>query len=224
MRKQMEESAAAEGARRATGAAAGRGRGGRIFGRVQARDAVLRLLRGEDLESVSRGIGDHGGAGLAVSAISFWPRARRAEEPRAGCPGRRPPSAAGQDRRAADGDRVAVREGGPPGGRRPFGLGGGRRDEGRPFDLHPSGVRRAAGSARVWERRGPASTRGVTRRSHARRGVAAGCRSVPPRTRCESATSAGCLKPRRFMARGTAKPGRSCGSRGSAPRRSGCGG
>ena len=31
------------------------------------------------------------------------------------------PSAAGQDRRAADGDRVAVREGGPVGGRRPFG-------------------------------------------------------------------------------------------------------
>ena len=32
---------------------------------------------------------------------------------RDGCPGRRPSSAAGQDRRAADGDRVAVCEGGP---------------------------------------------------------------------------------------------------------------
>ena len=32
MRKQVEESVAAEGARRATGAAAGRGRGERFFG------------------------------------------------------------------------------------------------------------------------------------------------------------------------------------------------
>ena len=34
----------------------------------------------------------------------------------------------------------------------------------------------------------------------------------------------GCSKPRRFMARATEKPGRSCGSRGCAPRRSGCAG
>ena len=53
MRKQMEESAAAEGARRATGAAAGRGRGERLSAR-RKRAVVLRLLRGEDLESVSR--------------------------------------------------------------------------------------------------------------------------------------------------------------------------
>ena len=53
MRKQMEESAAAAGARRATGAAAGRGRGERFSAR-RKRAAVLRLLRGEDLESVSR--------------------------------------------------------------------------------------------------------------------------------------------------------------------------
>ena len=53
MRKQMEESAAAEGARRATGAAAGRGRGERFSAR-RKRAVVLRLLRGEDLESVSR--------------------------------------------------------------------------------------------------------------------------------------------------------------------------
>ena len=61
-----------------------------------------------------------------------------------------------------------------------------------------------SGSAACGNGRGPASTRGVTRRSHARRGVAAG-RSVPPRTRCWSATSAGCSKPHRFMARGTGK-------------------
>ena len=80
----------------------------------------------------------------------------------------------GADRRAADGDRVAVREGGPTGGRLPFGPGGGRRDEGRPVDLHASGVRRCSGSAACGTGRGSASTRGVTRRSHARRGVAAG--------------------------------------------------
>ena len=37
-------------------------------------------------------------------------------------------------------------------------------------------------------------------------------------------TFTGCSKPRRFMARATGKPGRSCGSRGCAPRRSGCAG
>ena len=53
MRKQVEESAAAEGARRATGAAAERDRKGRFSAR-RKRAVVLRLLRGEDLESVSR--------------------------------------------------------------------------------------------------------------------------------------------------------------------------
>ena len=46
MRKHVEESVA-------TGAAAGRGRGGR-FSAGRKREVVLRLLRGEDLESVSR--------------------------------------------------------------------------------------------------------------------------------------------------------------------------
>ena len=49
MGKPDQESAAAEGARRATGDAAGRGRGGR-FSVGRKRDVVLRLLRGEDLE------------------------------------------------------------------------------------------------------------------------------------------------------------------------------
>ena len=38
------------------------------------------------------------------------------------------------------------------------------------------------------------------------------------------ATFAGCSKPRRFMARGAGRPGRSCGSTGFGPRRNGCGG
>ena len=65
MRKQMEESAAAEGARRATGAAAGRGRGGR-FSAGCKRETVLRLLRGEDLESVSRELG------ITAARASQW--------------------------------------------------------------------------------------------------------------------------------------------------------
>ena len=42
----------AEGARRASGDGPGAGRGGRMS-RQRKRDAVLRLLRGEDLETVS---------------------------------------------------------------------------------------------------------------------------------------------------------------------------
>ncbi len=48
--------------------------------------------------------------------------------------------------------------------------------------------------------------------------------SAPPPTTSWSATFVECSRPRRFMAKGTGKPGRSCGSRGSAPRRSGCDG
>ena len=113
MRKHVEESVA-------TGAAAGRGRGGR-FSAGCKREVVMRLLRGEDLESVSRAVG------ITAARASHW-RAQFSgcgaggpKEPRDGCPGRRPSSAAGQDRRAADGDRVAVCEGGPAGGQRPFG-------------------------------------------------------------------------------------------------------
>ena len=56
MGKHDQVSAAAEEARRATGGAAGRGRGGRFSAR-RKRETVLRLLRGEDLESVSRELG-----------------------------------------------------------------------------------------------------------------------------------------------------------------------
>ena len=53
MRKHDQGSAAAAGARRATGATAERDRKGRFSAR-RKRVTVLRLLRGEDLESVSR--------------------------------------------------------------------------------------------------------------------------------------------------------------------------
>ena len=120
MRKHDQSSAAAEGARRATGAAAERDRKGRCSAR-RKRATVLRLLRGEDLESVSRELGHHGGAGLAVARQVFGGGPGRREEPRDRGGGRRPPSAAGQDRRTPDGDRVAVCEGRPAGGRPPFG-------------------------------------------------------------------------------------------------------
>ena len=65
MGKQDQGSAAAEGARRATGGAAGRGRGGR-FSVGRKRDAVMRLLRGEDLETVSRELG------VTAARVSQW--------------------------------------------------------------------------------------------------------------------------------------------------------
>ena len=90
MRPQGEESTAAESARRATGAAAERDRRGRFSAR-RTRATVLRLLRGEDLEAVSRELGpaaraSHwrdqflaaGQAGLKRRA----PDARDAEHPR----------------------------------------------------------------------------------------------------------------------------------------------
>ena len=76
MGKLDQESAAAEEARRATGDAAGRGRGGRLSAR-RKRETVLRLLRGEDLESVSRELGSRR-RGPRSGGISFWPRARPA--------------------------------------------------------------------------------------------------------------------------------------------------
>ena len=65
MRKHDQSSVAAEGARRATGAAAARDRKGRCSARC-TRATVLRLLRGEDLESVSRELG------ITAARASQW--------------------------------------------------------------------------------------------------------------------------------------------------------
>ena len=65
MGKQDQGSAAVEGARRATGGAAGRGRGGR-FSVGRKRESVMRLLRGEDLETVSRELG------ITAARVSQW--------------------------------------------------------------------------------------------------------------------------------------------------------
>ena len=67
-------------------AAAARDRKGRFSAR-RKRATVLRLLRGEDLESVSRELG------ITAARASQWrdqflaAGQARAEEPRAGCPG-----------------------------------------------------------------------------------------------------------------------------------------
>ena len=58
MRKHVEESVA-------TGVAAGRGRGGR-FSAGRKREVVMRLLRGEDLESVLRAVG------ITAARASHW--------------------------------------------------------------------------------------------------------------------------------------------------------
>ena len=86
MGKPDQGAAAAEGARRATGDAAGNGRGGRLSAR-RKRETVLRLLRGEDLESVSGSWGSRR-RGPRSGGISFWPH------PGAGRPGRGQSSAA----------------------------------------------------------------------------------------------------------------------------------
>ncbi len=65
MGKPGQGSAAAEGARRATGGAAGRGRGGR-FSVGRKSETVMRLLRGEDLESLSRELG------ITAARVSQW--------------------------------------------------------------------------------------------------------------------------------------------------------
>ena len=65
MGKQDQGSAAAEGARRAIGGAAGRGRGGR-FSVARKSETVMRLLRGEDLESLSRELG------ITAGRVSQW--------------------------------------------------------------------------------------------------------------------------------------------------------
>ena len=65
MRKQSRPGSAAEGAGRATGAAAELERKGRFSAR-RKHETVLRLLRGEDLESVSRELG------ITAARASQW--------------------------------------------------------------------------------------------------------------------------------------------------------
>ena len=155
MGKHDQESAAV-GARRATGAATGRGRGGR-FSAGRKRETVLRLLRGEDLDSVSRELG------ITAARASRW-RDQFLAAGQAGLKSRAP------DARDEDHRRLQAKI-------------GELLMETELLYAKVDQLEACSGSAACGTGRGPASTRGVTRRSHARRGVAAG-RSVPPRTRC----------------------------------------
>ena len=220
-------SAAAEGARRATGDAAGPGRGGRLsVGRK--REVVRRLWRGEDLESVSRELG-------ITAARASQGRARCLAAGQASLKSRAPDARNEDDRRrqATIGEllmenevlyaKVDQLEAGGPWRRAALWSGGGRGDEGRPLDLHASGVRPAADlpgvALRSLQRLRAAAGDNVPRCR-----VGAAGRSARPRTTSWSATFAGCSKRRPFMAKGTGRPGRSSGSRESALRRNGCAG
>ena len=147
MGKPDQESAAAEEARRATGDAAGRGRGGRLSAR-RKRETVLRLLRGEDLESVSRELGitaaraaqwrdqfqAAGQASLKSRAPDVWDEANRRLQAKIG------ELLMENELLYAKVDQLEVAALWPDGG---------RGDEGRPLDLHAAGVWRAAGLPRV---------------------------------------------------------------------------
>ena len=220
MRKQVEESTAAESARRATRPAAERDRKGRFSAR-RTRATVLRLLRGENLESVSRELG------ITAARASHW-RDQFLAAGQAGLKSRAPDARDEEHQRlhAKVGELLMENEllyakvdhleaGGPLARRRSTRCVA-------PSRSPPVGRTAYTGSAACGDGRGPASTCDGPRRGRAPHGAAG--RSVPPRTRCWSATSAGCSKPHRFMAKGPGKRGRSCGSRGSAPRRNGCDG
>ena len=219
MRKHDQSSAAAEGARRATGAAAERDRKGRCSAR-RKRATVLCLLRGEDLESVSRELG------ITAARASQW-RDRFLAAGQAGLKSRATEAGDDDHRRlqakigellmetellSAKGDQL---EAGRPLARR-------RSTRGAaPSRSPPVGRMVCSASAACGPGRGRVSLRGGRHRETARAGIAAGP-SVRPRTRSWWATSAGCLRRRRFMVRATGKSGRRCGSRGFGPRRSGC--
>ena len=206
-------------------AAAARDRKGRCSAR-RKRATVLRLLRGEDLESVSRELG------ITAARASQW-RDQFLTAGQAGLKSRAPDARDEEHQRlhATVGELLMETERlyatvDHLGGRRPFGPAEVDAMKG----AQSISTRRAYGVqriCRVWGRARSSvyarrhATRG-TRRGRAHHGAAG--RSVPPRMTSWWPTFVGCSKPRRFMARATEKCGRSCGSRGSAPRRSGCGG
>ena len=114
----VEAGSGAANAREAGEDGPGLGRSGRMS-RARKREAVLRLLRGEDLETVSRALG------VTAATLSGWRdaflaagEAALATRQRRGT-GERPLE--GQARRGPDRAGAAGREGRRPGGRPPFG-------------------------------------------------------------------------------------------------------
>ena len=170
MRKQVEESTAAESARRATGAAAERDRKGRFSARRQ-RATVLRLLRGEGLESVSRALG------ITAARASHW-RDQFLAAGQAGLKSRAPDTRDEEHQRlhAKVGERLMENEllyakvdhleaGGPLARRRSTRCVAPRRSP-------PVGRTAYTGSAACGDGRGPASTCDGPRRGRAPHGAA----------------------------------------------------
>ena len=108
--------------------------------------------------------------------------------------------AAGQARLKSWAPDVGCKRPGPVGGGRPFG----------PTEVEAMKRRRRT----VWRAAGPIGTA-------ARRTTSRACRRRGPVGAAPERLASADLKPRPFTAKGTGKPGRSSGSRGSAPR-NGC--
>jgi HTH-like domain len=116
-------SGATEGARRATGEAPeerGDGRGRWSAKRKMA--AVLRLLRGEDIETLSRETGRDCGHALRLAGAVAGRHGSELESAGSRCRERRNPAAEIVSRRSEHEQRTAAGENPPPGGRTPFGL------------------------------------------------------------------------------------------------------
>src|SRR5215471_21189649 len=107
---------------RAAAAAAG-ANGGREPGRFSARrktETILRLLRGESLDTLARELGVTAATLGAVAGSVLRRRASGAEEPTRRRMGRRDPAAPSQGRRDHDEQRVATRAVPPVGGQPAF--------------------------------------------------------------------------------------------------------
>src|SRR3954467_3528963 len=206
----------------------GPGRGGRMS-RPRKREAVLRLLRGEDLETVSRALGG------TAATLAGWRGAFLAG-------GEAPLATKPADARDLEVDRlraklgetvlerellaekVAALEAGPPLARRRWRGGGGRphhRSAGRtssPWSV-ASGASPARPSTAIASRpaRPPRGGRGRPGRGRTacRPPGGAGGRSCRCRTRSSWRRSGRCWRPARSTARATARCGRDCATAAS---------
>ena len=202
---------------RTASSAVGFGRGGRMS-RQRKRDAVLRLLRGEDLETVSRSLG------VTAARLTSWRDLfLAAGEAAFGCPAdgwrdARERAAEGSARRHAAQARTAGAKDRQPGGWAPFGT---ARSSHEPHDLP---VQRPilwsrSGLPRLADRAQPSIATGL-RHGQNRRGGAARwgrcrIRRCSPRSRPSSPGA-------HSTAKATARSGRGYVLLGCGPRSAGC--
>ncbi len=216
MNEQKQEGALAEGARRANGAKAPGHRSERgRFSCQRKREAVLRLLRGESLETLCRELG------TTAARLSAWREAFL----RGGEAALKARPAQGQGGRTHDGGRGPAGEDRPPGGRPPFS----RQEVEAMSQARFTSTGRAYGLKRVCALWGLARSTVYAQRR--REAVPVHERPTPnkrgPVGPCTDAELLGhirqVLEDSPFHgARATARCGRGCASRASAPARSGC--